>query len=186
MIVAINQKLYTAADLIRLPHDQKRYALVAGELLEMSPTGKSHGLLTSELSYRLIAFVRQHDLGQVYGAETGFKLTENPDTVYGIDAAFVSKARAQRGEDYFMGAPDLAIEVVSPGNTQIEMHDKVSAYFRAGAWLVWIVYPKSRAIYVYQAANEVRILTSGETLDGGAVLPGFALQIGDLFAVLDP
>ena len=183
--MAVQEQLYTAADLLALPHDRMRYALVEGHLLEMSPTGKTHGQLTSEITYLLVAFVRQHNLGQVFGAETGFKLAENPDTVFGIDVAFVSKTRAQAGDGYFLGAPDLAVEVVSPGNTTVEMHDKVKQYFNKGSRLVWVVYPKSRTIYVYQSETDVRILGETDTLNGADVLPGFSVKIGDIFAVLN-
>ncbi|HVO41863.1 MAG TPA: Uma2 family endonuclease [Aggregatilineales bacterium] len=138
--MAVQERLYTAADLLALSVSGKRYELVEGHLIEMSPAGKAHGLLTLEIGYRLKTFTQPRDLGQVFGAETGFKVAEAPDTVYGVDVAFVSKARAQQGEDYFTGAPDLAVEVISPGNTQTEMHEKVMHYFRAGAHLVWIVY----------------------------------------------
>src|SRR5450432_1595783 len=182
--MAVQERLYTAKDLLALPHDKMRYALVEGHLVEMSPTGKTHGQLTSEINYLLMAFVRQHNLGRVYGAETGFKLAENPDTVFGIDIAFVSKARAQTGDDYFIGAPDLAVEVVSPSNTTVEMHDKVKQYFKKGSRLVWIVYPKSRTIYVYHSETDVQILGEADTLDGADVLPGFSIRIADIFAVL--
>src|SRR3954452_16305472 len=102
--MAVHERLYTAADLFALPREGKRYELVSGTLIEMAPTGEIHGVLTAELAFRLRAFVRQHDLGRVYGAKTGFKLAENPDTVVGADAAFVSKARLKPlKEDYFDG-----------------------------------------------------------------------------------
>jgi Uma2 family endonuclease len=145
--MAVREQLYTAADLLELPHDRMRYELVKGHLIEMSPTGKSHGQLTYRIAHLLGSYMDQHDAGQVFGAETGFKLAQNPDTVYGIDVAFVAKARAQHGEDYFDGAPDLAVEVYSPSNTKLEIHQKVEQLFQNGCRLVWLVYPKSRAIY---------------------------------------
>src|SRR5258708_5499834 len=184
-MMAVQERLYTAAELLELPRDKQRYALVKGHLIEMSPTGKPHGRLTTRITTLLDTFVEQHDLGTVYGAETGFKLASNPDTVYGIDAAFVSKVRDQEGEGYFEGAPDLAVEVFSPGNTKTEMQEKVEAYFHTGCRLVWVFYPKSRTVYVYGSPNEVKILSEAYTLDGSDVLAGFAVKIGDIFAVLD-
>ncbi len=184
--MAVQERLYTAAELLMLPHDSNRYELVQGHLIEMSPTGDVHGRLTMRLAVRLAVFAEQHALGQLYGAETGFKLSSNPDTVYGIDVALVSKARLKPAtEGFFDGAPDLAVEVVSPGNTRSEMHEKVIAYFQAGARLVWIVYPKSRAIYVYLSPQSVTILGPGDVLSGGDVLPGFSLPIAEVFSVLD-
>jgi Uma2 family endonuclease len=184
--MAVQERLYTAAELLALPREGKRYELLKGTLIEMAPTGEIHGVLTAELAFLLTAFVRQYDLGRVYGAETGFKLAENPDTVVGADAAFVSKARLKPlKEDYFDGAPDLAVEVMSPGNTKTEMHEKVKAYFEAGARLVWFVFPKARAVYAYTDATTVTILTENDTLTGGDVLPGFAVKVSEIFSVLD-
>src|SRR5260221_11058554 len=184
--MTVQERLYTAEDLLTLSRDQKRYALVEGHLIEMSPTGSAHGLVTYEIGYDLGFFVKEHKLGRVYGAETGFKLAENPDTVYGIDVAFVSKARlAPVKEGYFIGAPDLAVEVYSPGNKKTEMQTKIEDCFQAGSRMIWVVYPKSQTIYVYRAENDVRILHKSEILDGGDVIPGFSLKIADIFAVLD-
>jgi len=180
----VQEKMYTADDLLQLPHDQ-RHALVKGELIEMSPTGRPHGLVVAELTFLLKEFVREHKLGQVYGAETGFKLAENPDTVYGIDASFVSKPRAQKGEGYFIGAPDLVVEVASPGNTKAELHEKIINCFNVGARLIWVIYPKSRVIYVYASPDSIAVRHESDQLDGGEVLPGFSVSIGALFAVLD-
>src|SRR5205807_8834122 len=93
--MAVQERLYTAEELLALPHDTKRYKLVEGRLFEMSPTGEIHGRVTGDFTVILGSFVKEHRLGRIYGAETGFKLTENPDTVYDIDIAFVSKARLQ-------------------------------------------------------------------------------------------
>ena len=184
--MAVQDRLYTAEDLLNLPHDAMRYELVEGHLIEMSPSGKVHGLITNIIAYLLTGHVLSHKLGRVYGAETGFKLAENPDTVYGIDVAFVSKGRIEPGkEGYFIGAPDLAVEVYSPGNRKTEMQTKIEDCFQAGSRMIWVVYPKSQTIYVYRAENDVRILHKSETLDGGDVIPGFSLKIADIFAVLD-
>src|SRR5262245_5863313 len=99
--MSVLERIYTAEDLLALPREGKRYELHKGTLVEMAPTGEIHGVLTAELAFQLTAFVREHDLGRVYGAETGFKLSKNPDTVVGVDAAFVTKARLKPlKEDY--------------------------------------------------------------------------------------
>jgi Uma2 family endonuclease len=186
MNMAVQKQFYTAEALIQLPHDANRYALVKGHLIEMSPTGKAHGRLTARLGTILDIFVTNHKLGAVYGAETGFKLTSNPDTVYGIDVAFVSSARNQDGEGFFEGAPDLAIEVVSSGSTKSELHEKIEDLFRAGTRLFWVIYPKSRTIYVYDAPDRIVVLRDRtQTLSGGDVLPNFSVALTDIFSVLD-
>ncbi|MEP7286950.1 MAG: Uma2 family endonuclease [Chloroflexota bacterium] len=185
--MAVQDRLYTAQDLLDLPHDHNRYELFKGTLIEMSPTGAAHGRITAELTILIGIFVRQHNLGGIYGAETGFILSQNPDTVFAPDIAFTAKERlAKAPEGYATVAPDLAVEVASPSNTRIEMQEKVAAYFQAGVRLLWIVYPKSRTIYVYQGALEVTILGSQEAiLTGGHVLPGFSVKLGEIFTVLD-
>jgi Uma2 family endonuclease len=183
--MAVQERLYTAEELLALPRDNKRYELVEGKLIEMSPTGKPHGRLTVRIGGLLDAHAEKYDLGQAYGAETGFQVAENPDTVYGIDVAFVSKARAQKGEGYFKGAPDLAVEVVSPGNSKEEIHKKIVNYFGTGCRLVWVFYSKSRAVYVYTSPNEIKVLNAEDVLDGGDVLPGFSVKLTDIFSALD-
>src|SRR5438552_6388050 len=108
--MAVRERLYTAEELLALPDDGKLYELIEGQLIVMSPSSEPHGRLTSEFGGLLWSHVRAHDLGQTYGAETGFKLGKNPDTVFGADAAFVSTARLKHMKrGYFEGAPDLAV-----------------------------------------------------------------------------
>jgi Uma2 family endonuclease len=104
----------------------------------------------------------------------------------GVDAAFVSHERLAAVEDidkFFPFAPDLAIEVMSPSNTQREMEEKTALYFGAGARTVWIFNPKKKTVAVYASPSDVRILSEQDTLDGGEVLPGFNLDLSRLFAV---
>src|SRR5258707_96141 len=137
------EQLHTAEELLALSNDGKHFELIEGQLIEMAPTGAPHGLLSARFAYLLTSYVEQNPIGVVLGAETGFRLAKDPDTVVGIDAAFLLRGRLKPDhEGYIEGAPDLAIEVVSPGNTRTEMHKKVQSYFRAGAKLVWMVYPK--------------------------------------------
>jgi Uma2 family endonuclease len=186
--MAVHEKLYTAADLLELSaaDDTRRYELVKGVPVEILPTQRPHNALTVELLRLLANHVRAGKLGEIGGPDAGFVLTHNPDTVRSPDVSFVSKGRLTPMEDgYYSIAPDLAVEVVSPANSKTEIHEKVVEYFQAGTQLVWVVYPKSRAIYVYQAPNKITVLSGDETLDGGDVLPGFSVNVHDIFAVLD-
>src|SRR5262249_14150410 len=125
------------------------------------------------------------DLGQVV-AEIGYQLSENPDTVRAPDVSFMAKARVTpRTSDYDKTAPDLAVEVASPGNTASDLNEKISEYFEAGGRQVWVFYPKTRTIYLYTSHLKVKILSGDDTLDGGEVLPGFRVKVADIFAVLD-
>lgn len=179
-------KLVTADELLMMPKDGFHYELVRGELKRMSPTGEEHGGVTMELAAPLHAYVKLNKLGRVYAAETGFKLESDPDTVRAPDIAFVRAERIQatgRVQGYGEGAPDLAVEVLSPGNTKREIAEKVEEYFAAGAHLVWIVNPKSKTVTVYRSLTEIATLTEKDTLDGGEVVPGFQIPVAEIFAI---
>ena len=181
----VQQKVYTAEDLWRLSHragEHKRYELLRGELIEMSPTGETLGILTAWLSYLILGYVDSNSLGEVLGAETGFRLSDDPDTVFAPDIAFISESRRQSTtEKYLDIAPDLVAEVVSPGNDATEINEKIAAYFAAGTRLVWIVYPKTKTVYVYSSAENVQIVTASGTLTGADVLPGFSVSVQEVF-----
>ncbi len=175
----------TADQLLHMPADGCRYELIAGELKKMTPAGWKHGAVGGELSAMLGAHVRQHDLGRVLLAETGFLLTRDPDTVRAPDIAFIAKDRwaaASHDETFWPGAPDLAVEVVSPADTVSEVDDKVRAWLDAGAGAVWIVDPKSRNVTVYRSATDIQTLTEDDDLRGGDVVPGFRCRVGEIFA----
>jgi Uma2 family endonuclease len=177
-------ELITAEDLLELQFDGTRYELVKGELIKMPPAGNLHGRQTMRLSWRLAQYVEANDLGVVYAAETGFKLSNNPDTVRGADIAFVSKKRLEGINEiagYFPGAPDLAVEVISPGDTYTEVEEKVAEYLESGTQLVWIVNPRRKTITVYRAMNDITILADKDILDGGEVVRGFNCKVSDIF-----
>jgi Uma2 family endonuclease len=179
------EKLYTAKDLERLRDDDNHYELDRGALITMPPTKREHGLVQAETLALIRNHVKAYDLGQVTG-EIGFLLSENPDTVRAPDISFTSKARitARTGE-YDRVAPDLAVEIASPGNTADDMYQNIVQYFEAGVRRVWVFYPKTRTVHVYTSARTVAILGEGDTLDGGDVLPGFNVKVRDIFVVLD-
>jgi Uma2 family endonuclease len=176
---------FTADELLLLPMGKgKTYELVLGELREMSPGGWRHGNVISNLHGRLFSFVNQHKLGMMFGAETGFKLTSNPDTVRAPDVAFIAtknipKQLPDRG--FWPGAPDLAVEVVSPGDTSGEVDETIDAWLEAGCQTVWVVNPKRETVTVYLSRTNVDVRTAGDTLNGDPVVPGFSCQVSDLF-----
>jgi Uma2 family endonuclease len=126
----------TADELLAMPAGMgKRYELVAGELRVMSPSGWRHGSVISRLSARLATYVEQHDLGITFGAETGFKLASNPDTVRAPDVSFIGKKNLPKREPkdgFWPGPPDLAVEVLSPGDRTGEVDEKIEAWLAAG------------------------------------------------------
>jgi Uma2 family endonuclease len=175
--------LLTAEDLYELRLDDVRAELVCGNVVCEPPAGFDHGVRTMDAGHYLRTFIETHPIGVVCGAETGFVLFRDPDTVRAPDAAFVSRERAERCADkekYFEGAPDLAAEVVSPGDTGREVAEKVRDYLAAGTRLVWVIDPRRRTVTVHQPGGGPRVLGPDDVLDGGEVLPGFALAVGRL------
>jgi len=177
-------ELMTADDLLAMPDDGMRRELVKGELRTMPPTGGEHGVVTVNVTIPLGSYVKAHDLGVTFGAETGFKITSDPDTVRAPDFAFVRRERIpQTGipKGYWPGAPDLAVEVVSPGDTYVEVDEKVEEWLSAGASAVWVVNPKRRTVTVCRASGEVIKLTENDELDGQDVVPGFRCRVAEIF-----
>lgn len=178
-------QLLTADDLWNMPDHGGHRELVKGELRDMSPTGFGHGAIANNLTVALGSFVREHDLGIVVAAETGFILTRDPDTVRAPDLAFVKKSRIPVGDltvKYWAGAPDLAAEVISPWDKNFEVDEKVEDWLAAGTLLVWIVNPRRKRVTVYRPGVAEQILTEADTLDGLDVVPGFRCPVKDIFA----
>lgn len=179
-----DRPLLTAEAFLDHPDDGERSELVRGEIVREPLPGYGHASVAATLCFHLRRFVRQERLGRVVG-EAGFVLERGPDTVRGPDVSFVAAARdAARpaGEGFFEGAPDLAVEILSPSNRRREMSEKVLDYLAAGARLVWIVDPRKRTVTVHAAEARPRHLTEEDRLDGGDVLPGFSLAVGRIFA----
>lgn len=177
-------RLVTADELIAMPDDGFRYELVKGELIRMSPTGHEHGVVAMNIAGPLHQHVKSNNLGVVYAAETGFIVGQNPDTVRAPDVAFVQIERINQAgnvKSYWIGAPDLAVEVVSPGDTVGKVEGKVTEWLEAGTLMVWVASPRLRTVTVYRSLTEIIMLTEKDTLDGGDVVPGFRIAVCDIF-----
>lgn len=178
-------RLLTEDDLLRMPRASGRFELIEGELHAMSPTNSDHGATVLNLTGPLWLYVKRLKLGVVFGAETGFTIRKNPDTVLAPDLAFITQARVPAGglpHKYFPGAPDLAVEVLSPSDTVLEVDEKVSSYLAAGTRLVWIVNSKARTVTVHERDQAARMLTDAQTLGGDPVIPGFTILVREIFA----
>lgn len=176
--------LMTEDDLLRLPSDNLRHELVNGELRTTAPANSDHGVTVVNLTGPMWHHVKQHHLGVVFGAETGFTIEKNPDTVLAPDLAFVTRDRIPATgipHKYFPGAPDLAVEVVSPGDTIHEVDEKVERWLGAGARLVWVVNSRTRNVTLHASGRAPRILTEQQTLDGEEVVPGFHVAVREIF-----
>lgn len=189
--MVVRERYYTADDLWEISHDPAnegwRFELSEGILIEMSPAGAKHGKSALKLGRRIGNFVEDHKLGETTAAETGYILFKNPngkDIVRAPDVGFVAAARIPESgmpDGYFPGAPDLAVEVISPNDEADEIQLKVTQYLKYGTRMVVLAYPKSQTVVVHTPTS-THTLDINDTLDGGAVLPGFTLPVRDIFA----
>lgn len=177
--------LATERDVIELSeHEDCLCELVEGVLVEKT-MGAYEAYLATLLSHFLTSFVRAHDAGIVLGADGMMRLA--PGRVRIPDVSFISWARLpgrQVSRAAFVNcAPDLAVEVISKGNTAEEMAGKLQEYFAAGTRLVWYVYHMPRKeIWVYTSPQDCSVVSENQAIDGGDVLPGFHLDLQQLFA----
>jgi Uma2 family endonuclease len=169
----------TADELLRTHVPDKRTELVRGLLIVREPAGSKHGLVTMNLGAELAVYAKQTGAGSVYAAETGFKLASNPDTVRAPDIAFVTRERLPPPSTtgYPALAPDLAVEVLSPGDRPGEVLAKVGDWLSAGTRLVWVVDPERRLARVYRHDGSETFVTAEGALDGEEVLPGFTCSL---------
>ena len=153
----------------------------------MSPAGSAHGAVTQRLATLLDQYVTANALGLVFGAETGFLIAADPDTVRAPDVAFVTSRRISAGglpDGFWPGPPDLAVEVVSPGDTVREVDDKTAEWLDAGSEMVWVVRGRQQTVTVHRAGGKPEILAAGSHLDGGSLLPGFRCKLAEIFSVI--
>ena len=184
------KNLITADEFFNLAPHLGRCELVRGEIIEMSPPGLIHGKTAMRLGAWLFNYVEEHNLGEVFAAETGFIVEhatdeQSHDTVRGPDISFVKKERIpEEGLDDAWGnfPPDLVVEVMSKNDTQREVLEKVGEYLDSGVLLVWVVRPQNKTVTIYRLNGEVEQLHVDDTLDGEDVIPGFNCLISDVFA----
>lgn len=176
--------LMTAEELMQLPDDGFRYELINGELEKMPPPGPPHGRIAFRLSVLLGNFILDHELGEGFAAETGFKLTSNPDTVLAPDFAFVTNerfAKVVKTEGYGAGPPDLAVEVLSPSDRSGKVKQKISRWFEHGVRQLWIVDPKHNSITVYRSESDTTTFSGSDYLEAPDLFPGFRISLDKVF-----
>jgi Uma2 family endonuclease len=186
MSLPLRRRDLTVEDLYVMPDDGFSYELQAGLLISEPRPGFRHGRVVATITEMLVAHVKRHKLGVVLAGDSGFVLARKPDTVRGPDVAFVSRERFERHGDSikaFTGAPDLAIEVLSPSNTPGAMHAKVADYLAAGTRRVWVADPELCIVTVYASLLWPDKLGENDVLEGDDVVPGFRVRAGELFEV---
>jgi Uma2 family endonuclease len=176
----------TAEDLWRLGEGDIRRELVNGEVVEMAPVGGIHGQVTTRICRSLSEHTERHGGGEVLTGDVGFvlNLPNDPERVRAPDVSFVSTHRLPGGqppEGFFPGAPDLAVEILSPSDNPLQIQLKVRDYLDAGTRLVWVIAPQAKTVTVYRADGSARLLREQEHLAGEDVLPGLAISLAELF-----
>jgi Uma2 family endonuclease len=179
-------RLLTAADVAVLPRSLPSgdvgYELHDGRLVVMAPPGAGHGRRQARFSRYLVTEGEERGYGEAY-AEVGVLLRRNPDHLRGPDAAFVTAAQLPvrtSPEGFLLTIPELIVEVRSKNDTQPEIDEKVNDYLNAGAVVVWVADPDARTVTVHQANQAPVVLAATDTLTAPAVIPGFAILVGDL------
>ncbi len=189
--MAVTQRLMTAEELWDMPDiPGKQLELVRGELIEVPTPGAIHNVIADVIAdvirHFLRVFVTERRLGIVFGDNMGYVLQRGPDTVRVPDVSFVAWERVPETgipEGSWLIPPDLAVEVVSPNDHANDMYDKAREYVESGVRIVWVLWPKRRAVSVHTRDAKTAELGPDDTLDGGDVLPGFSVRVGDLFAM---
>lgn len=166
--------------------DDLLYELINGVLVEKAGSERSSAL-TAELTGLLGNFVRRRQLGWILGPDGYFR--QRPGSMRAPDVSFSRRDQRAGGKPldhgYSRTAPALAVEVFSPGNTVRELEQKRAEFFKAGTEMFWIVIPEQEEIVVATPDSQPRTLRGDDILDGGAVLPGFTLRVGELFAAIE-
>lgn len=181
--LSTEQQVWTDETFMALPKDGHRYELVDGELIDMGNSGMEHGYVACILVARLTTVVQQGKLGAVCDSSTAFSLKNgnkrSPDVSFVAKERLKGLKRPPRG--FFQGAPDLAVEILSPNNTVEEIHEKIVEYFENGTRLVWVIHPDEKYVLVYHATEPDRFLRPQDLLDGEAIVPGFSMSVAELF-----
>lgn len=166
----------------------RRFELIEGEVIEMPAPTNLHNLVAFEIAHQMRRYLDTHPIGYVFGDNTDYILNEH--TIVKPDASFISFERVPVLPDYFHMAPDIAVEVVSPSNTERDIRHKMELYITHGTRLVWVIYVEEQTAYVYRSEPDgtinLRILNNTDTLEGGDVLAGFQVHIARLFPMQPP
>jgi Uma2 family endonuclease len=172
----------TLEEFAQLPGDGLRHEISEGELICMAPAKFLHTLVVVAVFEVLQVYLKQRGGARAF-PEAGYVLSHDPLTIRQPDVSVLSaeRIRATDVDGYVEGAPELAIEIVSPSQSAEDLEVKVQQYLRSGGKQVWVVYPITRRVHIFLASGEVTILNETQKLDAGDLLPGFSVKVADLF-----
>ena len=174
----------TSEELAMNPIANKRTELVRGRLVVREPARWRHGVVAARVLVAISTYLDEHPIGTVAAAETGFTLQRGPDTVRAPDVAYLRADRVPREEvvGFDEVAPDLAVEVLSPGDRAGRLRTKVRDWLTAGTLLVWVIDPRRQHAHVHRLDGTTDTVRLPDSLDGEGVLPGFCLPLAKVLA----
>jgi Uma2 family endonuclease len=187
MSTATAPTLMTTEDLLAMPENGVDRWLIRGQLREkpMTVRNRFHSRILIRIGQILLDWLDRQPMprGQIVGGEAGFRVRKNPDTVFGVDVAYVSASVLALVSETTLidGVPTLAVEILSPSDTHEEVHEKIGEYLKAGVALVWIVDPDDQAVRVYQPGARPELFNADHELSGEPHLPGFRVPVRRLF-----
>lgn len=175
-------KLITADELYAMG-DMPGVELIKGKLRNMSPTGFEHGIREARLGRFLDRYNEQHKLGEVMTGEVGMYIRRNPDSIRAADVLFISHERLQQvqSKSYLDVAPELVVEVLSPNDSWVDMAEKLEDYFSIGVLQVWFANPRNKTLQVFTSVTESMLLREDEAVPEIPFLPGFELNVGEIY-----
>jgi Uma2 family endonuclease len=162
-----------------------RTELVRGMLVRSPGPGPRHGEVATNIVHLLVSWKRSRGAGKVLSGGTGFVLERGPDTVRSPDVSWIPNSRVpgdRLSDAYLEGAPDLAVEIVSPSNRPGEMKERLASFFAAGCREAWVVDPRRRSVTVHRADGSVVVLSDGDELSS-ELLPGFRCAVAEFFGL---
>ncbi|CAN5752465.1 hypothetical protein BH23CHL2_BH23CHL2_02320 [soil metagenome] len=181
-------KLVTVDDVQSMPDvPGMQLEINEGILVQVPGASVAHHLIVMAIVRLLDGFVSDQNLGYIFPDGVAYILQRDPDVLRIPDVSFLELDRLSEGaelEGYWQGAPDLAVEVVSPHDNAYDLHDKVHQYLESGTRLVWVVWPGRLSVSVHSADGSGKELTIDESIDGGDVLPGFSAPVARFFESL--
>lgn len=187
----VSKTIITEEDLLRLGAQDQPVEVINGEIVKVPGVGVLHSIIAANVYRILYAFVTQNDLGYVFTDSLIYVLKRDPKG--GVqksripDASFIRKGRIPKDFDIsrpFPGAPDLAVEVVSPDERAEDTLAKTDDYFEAGAQQAWVLYPERKVVCQYvQGSDVIHIYRGGDPIDTAALFPGLTISPSDFFVL---
>lgn len=180
----VSQQSLTAAEFAAIGHSDHPQELVAGRVVDMPSPLTPHGQVVFNIAFLLKSYLKQHDVGRAWGAESGLITTRSPDSVRGMDAAFCSYQRWPKGElqkGYAEVAPELVMEVLSPDDRWPRVLKKISEYFDAGVLVVCTLDPELKTVQIHTDGSSAKTLRADDRFELPQILPGFFCRVGEFF-----